>query len=71
MYEILKESGLKYVAVFPPHIADQPSTSYHIEHDKHADGRIVSKYDLGQFLIDSLFQPEHFGHICGIISKQV
>ncbi|XP_050297062.1 flavin reductase (NADPH) [Anthonomus grandis grandis] len=68
MFDILKESGLKYVAVFPPHISDQPSSSYQVEHDKYL-GRVVSKYDLAQFFVDSLSQPEHYGHVCGIISK--
>jgi len=27
---------------------------------------LVSKYDLGKFIIDSLEQPEHYGKVCGI-----
>ncbi|KAL1501994.1 hypothetical protein ABEB36_007209 [Hypothenemus hampei] len=68
MYDILKGSNLNFIAVFPPHIANQPASSYQIELDKYI-GRAVSKYDLGQFLIDALNQPETYGHTVGIISK--
>ncbi|KAJ8972885.1 hypothetical protein NQ317_015790 [Molorchus minor] len=68
-FDILKVSGLKYIAVLPPHIADQPASEYQIQHDK-SPGRVVSKYDLGRFLIDSLIQPEHYGKVCGICTKQ-
>ncbi|XP_030748190.1 flavin reductase (NADPH) [Sitophilus oryzae] len=67
MYEALKESNLKYIAVFPPHIAGSPESSYKVGHDQY-QGRAVSKYDLGRFLVDSLEQPEHYCHVCGIVS---
>ncbi|XP_018328927.1 flavin reductase (NADPH) [Agrilus planipennis] len=67
-YDVLKESGLKYIAVFPPHIADQPGAQYEIKHDA-SPGRVVSKNDLGRFLIESLIQPEHYGKVCGICTK--
>lgn len=44
---------------------DQPSAEYKVVHDN-SPGRIISKYDLGKFLIDSLSQPEHYGKVCGI-----
>ncbi|XP_066258519.1 flavin reductase (NADPH) [Euwallacea similis] len=68
MYEIIKDSGLKYVAVFAPHIADQPSSTIQVELDKYI-GRVVSKYDLGQFLVDAISQPNYYRHVIGIISK--
>lgn len=49
-------------------IADQPGSNYQIQHDG-SPGRVVSKYDLGRFLIDSLTQPEHYGRTCGICVK--
>ncbi|XP_060523311.1 flavin reductase (NADPH) [Cylas formicarius] len=70
MYEVLKESGLKYIAIFSPHIADNPGSDYDVAHDKYL-GRVVSKHDLGKFLIDSLSKPEHYGKVCGIISKEM
>ncbi|CAG9759555.1 unnamed protein product [Ceutorhynchus assimilis] len=68
MFDLLMESGLKYVAAFPPHIADEPARGYQVEHDKYIS-RVITKYDLGQFLVDSLTLPEHFGHIIGLASK--
>ncbi|KAJ8925262.1 hypothetical protein NQ315_009090 [Exocentrus adspersus] len=68
-FDILKASGLKFIAVLPPHIADQPGSDYQIEYDA-APGRVISKHDLGKFLIDSLTQPEHYGKICGICTKR-
>lgn len=67
-FDVLKESGLKYIAVLPPHIADQPGNEYQIQYDA-SPGRVVSKYDLGRFLIDCLTQPEHYGKVCGICTK--
>lgn len=65
MFDAIKESGLKWIAVLPPHIGDSPSGKYNIEHDK-SPGRGVSKYDLGSFLVDSLEQSEHYQKVCGI-----
>lgn len=67
-FDIAKASGLKYICVLPPHIADQPKSGYIIEFDK-SPGRVVSKYDLGEFLIDSLSKPEYYEKVCGIMSK--
>ncbi|KAJ8962785.1 hypothetical protein NQ318_001184 [Aromia moschata] len=67
-FEVLKGSGLKYIAILPPHIADQPGSDYNVEHDK-SPGKVVSKHELGRFLIDSLIQPEHYGKVCGICTK--
>ncbi|XP_015515683.2 flavin reductase (NADPH) [Neodiprion lecontei] len=64
-FEITKMSGLKWIAVLPPHIADAPSTKYVIKYDE-SSGRAISKYDLGAFLIESLNQPEHYHKVCGI-----
>nr|XP_023023249.1 flavin reductase (NADPH) [Leptinotarsa decemlineata] len=68
MYDVLKESGLKYIACFPPHIADQPSSDYQTQHDT-SPGNTISKHDLGRFLIDCLTQPEHYNKVVGICTK--
>ncbi|XP_053985206.1 flavin reductase (NADPH) [Hylaeus volcanicus] len=65
MFDLLKESGLKWIAVLPPHIADAPSSKYVIKHDE-SPGRAISKHDLGAFLIESLQQSEHYQKVCGI-----
>ncbi|XP_016975663.1 flavin reductase (NADPH) [Drosophila rhopaloa] len=65
MLDLTKASGLDWIAILPPHIADEPATGYTVVHDE-APGRLVSKYDLGKFIIDSLEQPEHYGKVCGI-----
>ncbi|XP_012272128.1 flavin reductase (NADPH) isoform X2 [Orussus abietinus] len=67
MLDIIKNSELKWIAVLPPHIADSPQTQYIVKYDE-SPGRVVSKHDLGAFLVDSLVQPEHYGKVCGITS---
>ncbi|KAL3289169.1 hypothetical protein HHI36_003605 [Cryptolaemus montrouzieri] len=66
--DVVKECGLKYIAILPPHIADLPGSDYQIKHDE-SPGRVITKYDLGRFLIDCLTLPEHYGKICGISTK--
>lgn len=68
MLDILKESGLKWIAILPPNIADVPSSEYIIKHDEFP-GRVISKYDLGAFLVDCLEQSDHYQQICGIASS--
>lgn len=70
MLDLTKSSDLDYIAILPPHIADEPATDYTVLHDD-APGRLVSKYDLGRFIIDSLEQPEHYQQVCGIAKKVV
>lgn len=65
MLAATKASGLDYIAILPPHIADEPVGPHKILHDQ-SPGRIISKYDLANFLIDSLDQSEHYGKVCGI-----
>ncbi|EDW81255.1 uncharacterized protein Dwil_GK11124 [Drosophila willistoni] len=65
MLDLTKASGLEYIAILPPHIADEPASGYTVTHDE-APGRLVSKFDLGKFIIESLDQPEHYGKVCGI-----
>uniref|UniRef100_A0A0K8TQW4 Putative nmra-like family n=1 Tax=Tabanus bromius TaxID=304241 RepID=A0A0K8TQW4_TABBR len=68
MLEIVKNSGLNYVCVLPPHISSDPPGEVDISHDKPIS-RQISKYDLGKFLIESLVHPEYFGTICCIANK--
>ncbi|CAH1735892.1 unnamed protein product [Chironomus riparius] len=65
MLNIVKESGLEYRAVLPPHIADEPSAPFQVLYDK-TPGRTISKYDLGKFFIDCLENDEHSGKVIGI-----
>lgn len=65
MLDTLKNSTLDYIAVLPPHIANEPSSEHKIVHDQ-SPGRVISKYDLAKFFVDSLDQPEHYGKVCGI-----
>lgn len=65
MLDAIKESGLEYRAVLPPHIADEPSGTFQTLYDK-SPGRTISKYDLGKFFIDCLEMDEHAGKVIGI-----
>lgn len=68
MLEATEKSGLDYVAVIPPHIANEPGGDATVEHGR-SPGRVVSKFDLAAFLVDSLEQSEHWGKMCGIARK--
>lgn len=68
MLATTRDSGLDYVAVLPPHIADEPAGTATVEHDK-SPGRVVSKLDLAAFLVDALDCSEHWGRVCGIARK--
>uniref|UniRef100_A0A8D2E224 Biliverdin reductase B n=1 Tax=Sciurus vulgaris TaxID=55149 RepID=A0A8D2E224_SCIVU len=63
MHKVLKESGLKYVAVMPPHIGDQPLTgAYTVTLDGRGPSRVISKHDLGHFMLRCLTTDEYDGH---------
>ncbi|XP_052867495.1 flavin reductase (NADPH) [Anopheles cruzii] len=67
MLELVKESGLEYRAVLPPHIADEPQAKFATDYDKSpAHSRSISKLDLGQFLVDCLFDDGHSRKVIGI-----
>ncbi|KAK7586101.1 hypothetical protein V9T40_003977 [Parthenolecanium corni] len=69
MFDYLKEQGtLKWIAVLPPHIADTPSSPYTVKHDV-SPGRVISKRDLGAFLVESLNNPEHYQQVCGLATN--
>lgn len=55
MYAVLKQSGLAYVAVMPPHIGDDlPLTEQYTVSENMVKGRAVSKHDLGHFFVSCL-----------------
>lgn len=65
MLDIIKGTSLDYIAILPPHIANEPSSEHKILHDQ-SPGRVISKLDLAKFFVESLDQPEHYGKVCGI-----
>nr|KAF6289822.1 biliverdin reductase B [Pipistrellus kuhlii] len=63
MHKVLQDSGLKYVAVMPPHIGDQPLTgAYTVTLDGRGPSRVISKHDLGHFMLRCLTTDEYDGH---------
>ncbi|CAG9863238.1 unnamed protein product [Phyllotreta striolata] len=69
MLDVLKGTNLKYIACFPPHIADQPPVGYQVKNGESPGGRVITKHDLGLFLVESLTKPEHYGQIVGICNN--
>jgi len=69
MFNALKSSELQWIAVNPPHIADQPPTGYITKHGASTGYRVISKYDLGKFFVDCLSMPEHYQKVVGIASN--
>ncbi|KAJ8723662.1 hypothetical protein PYW07_007642 [Mythimna separata] len=70
MWDAVKESPLDWIAVFPPRIDDTPSSEYTVVTDcTESPGRIISKWDLGSFLVDSLTEPKYYKKDIGICNK--
>lgn len=66
MYEALKACDREWVAIFPPHIADEPARGgYKMVNDAPV-GRVISKFDLAEILVKALTTDEHIGHSVGI-----
>lgn len=66
MYEALKACDREWVAIFPPHIADEPARGgYKMVNDAPV-GRAISKFDLAEILVNALTMDEHIGHSVGI-----
>jgi len=65
MFDLIKASGLKWVAILPPHIADTPKSKYTVAFDS-SPGRAISKHDLGAFLVECLENPDYHQKVCGI-----
>lgn len=66
MFDVLKESQLKWIAVLPPHISDVKGGSKYLVKFDESPGRAISKHDLGAFLVESLQQPDYYQKVCGI-----
>ncbi|TRY94194.1 hypothetical protein DNTS_027584 [Danionella cerebrum] len=67
MYTILKESGLDYVAVMPPHIADEKAlTENYTVTENMLRGRVISKHDLGHFFVKCLSISDWDGKTVGV-----
>uniref|UniRef100_A0A7N6AV01 Biliverdin reductase B n=1 Tax=Anabas testudineus TaxID=64144 RepID=A0A7N6AV01_ANATE len=67
MYTVLKTSGLDYVAVMPPHIADDlPLTERYMTAENMLKGRAISKHDLGHFFVKCLATSEWDGKTVGV-----
>ncbi|XP_036978622.1 flavin reductase (NADPH) [Acanthopagrus latus] len=67
MYTVLKTSGLDYVAVMPPHIADDlPLTESYMAAENMLKGRAISKHDLGHFFVKCLSTTEWDGKAVGV-----
>ncbi|XP_011170547.1 flavin reductase (NADPH) [Solenopsis invicta] len=65
MLEIIKSSGLKWVAICPAAILDKPKSNYVITINCPA-GRAISKYSLGEFLVECFKNPDYYQKIIGI-----
>jgi putative NADH-flavin reductase len=65
MLDCLVASGLKWVAVLPPHLTDNPSGKYTVSHGS-SPGRAIAKCDLATFMLESLTDPQHHNELCGI-----
>lgn len=67
MLDMVKGCGLEYRAVLPPHIADEPQAKFDTAYDKSpGHSRSISKLDLGQFLVECLFDVAHSEKVIGI-----
>ncbi|XP_054650416.1 flavin reductase (NADPH) [Dunckerocampus dactyliophorus] len=67
MYNVLKSSGLDYVAVMPPHIAgDLPLTEQYSATENMLKGRAISKHDLGHFFVKCLSTSEWDSKTVGV-----
>lgn len=62
-----KYESLDWVAVLPPHIANEPSSNnqFKVNHGS-SPGRQIPKWDLGQFMVECLSEPEHHHQLCGL-----
>lgn len=67
MFTVLKTSGLDYVAIMPPHIADNlPLTEKYSATENMLRGRAISKHDLGHFFVKCLSTSEWDGKTVGV-----
>jgi len=64
--EVLKNSGLEWIAICPPHITNDPGTgSYKVASGK-SPGHNISKFDLADLLIKCLRSDEYLQQMIGM-----
>lgn len=66
MLDALKASDREWVAVMPPHIAEEPAKGNYVIKNDAPVGRVISKYDLAEILVKCLCSEENVGHAVGI-----
>ncbi|CAG2053124.1 unnamed protein product [Timema podura] len=65
MLDSIKGSGMKWIAVLPPHFTNSPSSKYTVKEGS-SPGRTITTQDLGQFLVESLSLPQYYNKVLGI-----
>nr|CAD7406143.1 unnamed protein product [Timema cristinae] len=68
MLDSIKGSGMKWIAVLPPHFTDSPSSKYTVKEGS-SPGRTITTQDLGQFLVESLSLPQYYNKVLGIATN--
>ncbi|XP_021917133.1 flavin reductase (NADPH) isoform X2 [Zootermopsis nevadensis] len=68
MLDYLKASGLKWIAILPPHLTDNLHGDYTVSHGS-SPGRAIAKCDLAAFMLDSLSDPAQHNQLCGIATN--
>lgn len=66
MFQAVKACDREWVAIFPPHIADEPAKGGYKMVNDAAVGRAISKFDLAEILVKALTMDEHIGHSVGV-----
>jgi len=66
MLAVLRDCDRQWVAVLPPHIADEPGTGNYSVLVEKSPGRKISKHDLGEFMVKALSLPEYRGQRVGL-----
>ncbi|XP_013787585.1 flavin reductase (NADPH)-like isoform X2 [Limulus polyphemus] len=66
MMNVLKESDREWVALFPPHITNEPAAENYILKKDCSVGRVISKFDLGEILVKCLMMDDYIGHTVGM-----
>lgn len=69
MMEILKASDADYRAICPPNISNDPADGFEVAFDKTPGSRYISKFNLGQFMVDSLMDNKYDRKVIGISNK--
>ncbi|KAK4315123.1 hypothetical protein Pmani_013636 [Petrolisthes manimaculis] len=69
MLESLKSSNLEWIAVLPPHIADDDGKGDYTTLEGNGPGRTISKHDLGHFMVSCLAEDARLYKLWGICDK--